>query len=163
MAKMFLMTGPSGAGKTTLSTQLVRERNLRYLSIENFYLAFFGDETVHIHEEEVWRSFEAAIKVAESDGVDILVDTNAPARKDREWFIQRFPGFEICLIVVEAPELLCRKNNQNRTRTIPELEMDEIFKNLEPVSSDEMDLYDTVELYRNTDNSGVKFVKKLKG
>ncbi len=163
MAKMFLMTGPSGAGKTTLASQLVQERSLRYLDIENFYLAFFGDETVHNHEEEVWRSFEAAIKVAEADGIDILVDTNAPARKDREWFIQRFPGFEICLIVVEAPEMLCRKNNQTRTRTIPEFEMDEIFKNLEPVNSDEMAWYSIVELYRNTDNSGVKFVKKIKG
>lgn len=163
MAKMFLMTGPSGAGKTTLSAQLVHEQNLRYLSIENFYLAFFGDETAHIHEEEVWQSFYEAIKLAEKDGVDILVDTNAPAREDREWFSRLFPNFEINLIVVEAPEELCRANNLARARTIPESDMDEIFANLEPVTDDEMKIYSSVNLYRNNDNSGVKFVKKLKG
>lgn len=163
MAKMFLMTGPSGAGKTTLAMQLARERGLRYLGIENFYLAFFGDETVHNHEEEVWQSFAEAIRLAGMDGVDVLIDTNAPSREDREWFVKRFSEFEISLIIVEAAEELCRLNNQARARKIPESEMNEIFARLEPVADDEMAQYVGAELYRNTDNSGVKFVKKIKG
>lgn len=159
---MFLMTGPSGAGKTTLAKRLIRERNLQYFSIEHFYAAFFGSELVHKHKDDVWAAFAIALKVAMDDGADILVDTNSPSRADREWFVERFPDFSFNLIVVDAPKEICFKNNKSRERVIPDEDMEAIFARLEPVTDEEMKHYDSVEFYQNTDNSGVKFVKKLK-
>ena len=96
------------------------------------------------------------------DSVDVLIDTNSPSREDRDWFIERFPAYSFHLVIVQAEIKLCLKNNSNRKRKIPEEEMEAMFKRLEPVSEDEMKNYESVELFENLDNSGVKFVKKLK-
>jgi predicted kinase len=162
MADLFLMTGPCGAGKTTLATRLAKERNLRYLSIEDFYAAFFGSDLIHEHREQVWEAFSIAIRAAMEDKVDVLIDTNSPSRADRDWFIERFSDYKFHLIIVRAAKELCLKNNRNRLRQIPEDEMEAMFKRLEPVSEDEMKNYESIELFENLDNSGVKFVQKLK-
>ncbi|MBR6532593.1 AAA family ATPase [Candidatus Saccharibacteria bacterium] len=162
MADLFLMTGPCGAGKTTLATRLAKERNLRYLSIEDFYAAFFGSDLIHEHREQVWEAFSIAIRAAMEDKVDVLIDTNSPSRADRDWFIKRFFDYKFHLIIVRAAKELCLKNNRNRLRQIPKDEMEAMFKRLEPVSEDEMKNYESIELFENLDNSGVKFVQKLK-
>ena len=161
MAKLFLMTGPSGAGKTTLATQLADERGLRFLSIDDFYAAFFGSSSIHIHEDEVWEAFSLAIRAAMVDNIDVLIDTNSPSRADRDWFIERFPDFEFHLVVVDAPRELCILNNSRRKRVIPADELEKIFARIEPVTDDEIKNYITVEFYQNSDNSGVKFVRKI--
>lgn len=162
MAKMYLMTGPSGAGKTTLAKTLTEELGVQYLGIEDFYSKRFGSELIHEDEEEVWADFEREIHQLESGGVDILVDTNSPSRADREWFVERFRGYEIHLVIVEARDEICLLNNRSRARKIPEDEMIRILNSVEKVSGDEMKNYESVSLYRNTDNSGVKFVSRLK-
>jgi predicted kinase len=162
MPKMYLMSGPSGAGKSTLAYEISRERNVRFLSIENFYKAFFGTELIHEHRDEVWESFAEAIRIAAIDGVDVLIDTNSPSRADREWFVERFPGFEIHLVVLNAPKELCLKNNKIRDRVIPDEEIEKIFARLEPVTEDELKNYAEVEVYENLDNTEIRFVKSLK-
>ena len=162
MAEMFLMTGPSGAGKTTLAFELVKKLGLKYMGIEDFYARHFGSELIHDEEEEVWQEFEDAIRDLENDSVDILVDTNSPSYADRAWFFERFPNYAINLIIVEADREICLFNNRNRARKIPEKEMLHILDSIEPVTDEEMRNYKSVELYRNYNNSGVKFVRKLK-
>ena len=158
---MYLMTGPSGAGKTTLAFQLAKQRGLKYMGIEDFYKKRFGSELIHEDEEEVWNDFEEAIRDLENQGVDILVDTNSPSRADREWFLKRFPNYDISLIVVEADDEICLFNNRNRERKIPEKEMKKILASVEKVTDDEVKNYSSIEWYRNYDNSGVKFVKMI--
>lgn len=162
MAKLFLMSGPCGAGKTTLAARLAKERNLRLLSIDDFYAVFFGSELVHEHREMVWEAFSYAIRAAMLDKVDVLIDTNAPTRADRNWFIEKFPDFSFHLILVQAKKELCFINNRSRDRQIPEDEMESMFERMEPVTEDELKNYETAELYENTDNSGVNFVRNLK-
>jgi predicted kinase len=159
MANLFLMSGPCGAGKTTLSHQLAQEYNLRYLGIEDFYAVFFGSELIHDHEEEVWEAFSIAIRAAMDDGVDVIIDTNAPTRADRQWFIDRFPAFTFHLISVSAPREICRANNTARSRTIPSDELEALYDAVEPVADDEP--FKTISFYENIDNSGLKLVRKL--
>ena len=159
MANLFLMSGPCGAGKTTLSHQLAQEKHLRYLGIEDFYAAFFGSELIHAHEDEVWEAFAIAIRCAMEDGVDVIIDTNAPTRADRQWFIDRFPDFTFHLIVVSAPREICRQNNAVRARVIPADELEALYDAVEPVSPDEP--FKTILYYENIDNTGLKFVRKL--
>jgi predicted kinase len=152
MAKMYLMHGLSGAGKTEFAKRFARENNLRYLSIEDFYAAFFGSELIHQNEEEVWAAFEIAIRVAEKEQVDIIVDTNSPRRADRDWFFEKFPTYSINLIIIDTPVELCLKNNRERERKIPEEEMQKMITELEPVTEDELGRYESVVVYKNTDN-----------
>ena len=162
MPKMYLMSGPCGAGKTTLSKKLVQELNLRYLSIDNFYTAYFGTNLIHQDEDEVWEGFAAAIKLAEKTNVDILVDTNSPRVADRIWFFDRFPGFDFHFIKVDAPLELCLLNNNNRDRVIPEDEMRKIYNSIEPISERELEVFRSISLYENTNNQEVKLIKKIK-
>ena len=159
MANLFLMSGPCGAGKTTLSHQLAQEKYLRYLGIEDFYAAFFGSELIHMHEDEVWEAFSIAIRCAMEDGVDVIIDTNAPTRADRQWFVDRFPDFTFHLISVSAPREICQKNNAARARVIPAKELDELYDAFEPVSDDEP--FKTISFYENLDNTGLKLIRKL--
>lgn len=155
------MSGPCGAGKTTLAKQLSLERGLRYLGIEDFYAAFFGSELIHKHEEEVWEAFALAIRAAMLDEVDIIVDTNAPSRLDREWFFERFPDFEFNLICVHAPLEICVFNNKERARTIPENELLSMYDAVALPTEDEISKYASVSYYENIDNTGLKFIKSI--
>ena len=143
------MHGLSGAGKTEFSQKFAAEHGLRYLSIEAFYAAFFGSELIHEHEEEVWAAFELAIRAAEHDQVDIIVDTNSPRRADRDLFFEKFPTYSINLIIIDTPVEECLANNRQRERKIPEEEMQKMIAELEPVTADELPRYESVTVYKN--------------
>ena len=150
---MYLMHGLSGAGKTEFAKRFARENNLRYLSIEDFYAAFFGSELIHEHEEEVWAAFEIAIRAAEHDLIDIIVDTNSPRRADRDWFFEKFPTYSINLIIIDTSVEECLANNRERARRIPEEEMQKMITEIEPVTDDELLRYESVTVYKNVNRT----------
>ena len=123
MAKMFLMCGHPGSGKSTYARELARKNGYRYLSIDDMYATFNGDPTSHDNKFDVWMTFFRQIHAAEMAGHDIVVDTNAPTRGDRDEFLNWFPDFEHHLIWVNALEELCLENNKHRSRVIPEDQM----------------------------------------
>ena len=137
MAKMFLMCGHPGSGKSTYAKELAKQNHYRYLSIDDMYAAFNGDPTSHENKFDVWMTFFRQIHAAEVAGQDIVVDTNAPTRADRDEFLNWFPSFEHHLIWVIAPLDLCLKNNQNRSRVIPTDQMHKLFEFFEPIRYDE--------------------------
>lgn len=137
MAKMFLMCGHPGSGKSTYARELARKNGYRYLSIDDMYATFNGDPTSHDNKFDVWMTFFRQIHAAEIAGHDIVVDTNAPTRGDREEFLNWFSDFEHHLIWIDAPKELCLRNNQNRSRVIPEDHMKRIFNFFDRISSDE--------------------------
>lgn len=147
------MHGLSGAGKTEFAKRFAKENSLRYLSIEDFYAAFFGSELIHEHEEEVWVAFEIAIHTAERDQVDIVVDTNSPRRADRDWFFEKFPTYSINLIIIDTPIEECLANNRERARRIPEDEMQKMISEIEPVTDDELSRYESVTVYKNVNRT----------
>lgn len=86
MAKMFLMCGHPGSGKSTYARELAHKNGYRYLSIDDMYATFNGDPTSHDNKFDVWMTFFRQIHAAEMAGHDIVVDTNAPTRGDRDEF-----------------------------------------------------------------------------
>ena len=124
MAKMYLMCGCSGAGKTTFSKEFAKEHNLKYLGIDDFYALINGDECLHTNFFEVWIEFYKAIHDAEINNIDVIIDTNAITKSHREQFLEWFPTFEHHLIYIEASEVLRKKNNMSRRRQVPDDAMD---------------------------------------
>ena len=128
MAKMYVMCGLSGSGKTTYAREVAANNGLFYLGIDEFYEWYNGNECIRENTFEVWIEFYQAIHRAELDGKDILVDIDAPTYVDRTQMLDWFPWFdEYHLICVTAPERLRRANNSGRTRRIPEKEMDKML------------------------------------
>lgn len=77
MAKMYLMCGLSGVGKTTFAKKFAEENNLVYLGIDEEYARINGDECIHENTFRVWISFYEKIHSLEVAGIDCIVDTNA--------------------------------------------------------------------------------------
>ena len=119
MAKMFLMCGHPGSGKSTYAKELAKQNHYRYLSIDDMYAAFNGDPTSHENKFDVWITFFRQIHAAEVAGQDVVVDTNAPTYCDRAEFLNWFSDFEHHLIWVDALQKLCLENNEKRSRVIP--------------------------------------------
>ena len=120
MAKMYLMSGCSGAGKTTFAKAFAMEHDLKYLGVDDFYAFVNGDECIHTNTFEVWIAFYQAIHEAEVNNIDVVVDTNAITRSHREQFIEWFPTFEHHLIYIDANIELRMKNNKSRRRQVPD-------------------------------------------
>ena len=154
MAKMYLMCGCSGAGKTTFSKQFAKENNLKYLGIDDFYALINGDECLHTNTFEVWIEFYKAIHDAEVNNIDVIIDTNAITRSHREQFLEWFPTFEHHLIFISADVDLRKKNNKSRRRQIPDDIMDKMTKRLESPWIDEK--FKTIYFIENINNNFTK-------
>ena len=157
MAEMFLMCGHPGSGKSTYARDFAKEGHYRYLSIDDMYATFNGDPTSHDNKFDVWMTFWRQIHAAEMAGHDIVVDTNAPTRLDRDEFLNWFPSFEHHLIWIDAPTSLCLKNNQKRSRVIPKEQMNNMFLFFEAPKDDERSSKNrsnwlTISRVVNTDN-----------
>lgn len=154
MAKMYVMSGMSGSGKTYFSRKFAHENGLLYLNPDVFYAAFNGSDTVHEHEFEVWIALFQAIHAAEIDGKNILIDTNAPTMIDRVQFINWFPGFEPHLINIIAPYELCLQNNHSRERVIPQDQMERMWARQTLADIIMEPQWETVRYYMNENNHG---------
>lgn len=150
MAKMYLMCGCSGAGKTTFSKEFAKEHNLKYLGIDDFYALINGDECLHTNTFEVWIEFYKAIHEAETNNIDVIIDTNAITRSHREQFIEWFPTFEHHLIYIEAAPELRNKNNKSRRRQVPDDVMIKMHYKLQVPWLDEQ--FKTITIITNAKN-----------
>lgn len=166
MAKMYLMCGLSGAGKTTFAKKFAEENNLVYLDIDHFYKTYglgrYDEDTGF----DVWIEFFKAIHFYEKyTNRDVLIDTNAPTFVKRQQFIDWFPSFDeynLIYIAIDDEELR-KKNNASRGRVVPIDEMERMRKEFEePVEfySDESFTYalaerrwDNIIVYRNVNNN----------
>ena len=154
MAKMYLMCGCSGSGKTTFAKQFAAERNLKYLGVDEFYAKVNGDECLHINTFEVWIEFFKAIHEAEINNEDCIVDTNALTRCHREQFIEWFPTFEHHLIWIMANVDLRKRNNLSRRRQVPDSVMDRMTLQFEmPVPELENIKWKSMALVNNRNNN----------
>lgn len=155
MAKLYLMSGLSGSGKTTFAKKFAAENKLLYFNVDDFYAMWNGSATIHKHEFEVWIAFYQAIHSAEMDKRDCIVDTNALTAVDRIQFLNWFPSFEHHLIWIEAPIELCLKNNESRERVIPRKEMANMYKYMEYPESgeDARHRWKSIRYIMNKDNT----------
>ena len=132
---LFLLTGHPGSGKSYFAKQFAKDNGYRYLSIDDMYATFNGDPHSHDNKFDVWMTFWRQIHAAEMAGHNVVIDTNAPTRLDRNEFLNWFASFEHHLIWVDASEELCLRNNTNRSRVIPEEQMKTMFSFFEPPTS----------------------------
>ena len=152
MAKMYLMCGLSGVGKTTYAKQFAADNDLVYLGIDDEYARINGDECIHENQFRVWISFYERIHSLEVAGIDCIVDTNAITKCHRDQFLEWFPTFEHHLILIRCDEKLRYMNNKSRRRVVPDDVMLKMSINFEYPQQDEVRKWDSVKVVYNTDN-----------
>ena len=151
MAKMYLMCGCSGAGKTTFAKVFAEEHNLKYLGIDDFYALVNGDECIHTNSFEVWIEFYKAIHEVEVNNIDCIIDTNAITTTHRAQFVEWFPTFEHHLIYIDTPLELRKQNNKARRRQVPDDVMENMhYKMQEPTPYEP---FKTITVIRNLNNN----------
>ena len=150
--ELYLMSGPSGAGKTRYAKQFAERFNLLYFGIDDFYRVYNGDETLHEDECEVWLAFFHALRLAECKGRSIIVDTNSPTRIKRCEFLDWFPAYNSHLIFLSAPPDLCWANNNSRVRKIPKDDFQEIYDSVEHPLAHEDPRWKSIMCYWNGSN-----------
>lgn len=173
MAKMYLMCGLSGAGKTTFAKKFAEENNLIYLSIDDFYKEYGHGKYDEDTGFNVWIEFFKAIHIFEKYRANILIDTNAPTFVKRQQFIDWFPSFdEYNLIYIDIKdEELRKRNNASRGRIVPLDEMIRMRKEFEePVDFFSLNewksriytcpekRWDNIIVYRNINNEFIRCV-----
>ena len=153
MAKMFLICGISGVGKTTLSQRMEKKHNLRRIGIDEFYAKVNGDEKDRRNKFEVWIEFFKAIHQAEEDNVDCVVEASGLTRHQRREFVEWFSKFEHHLVFIEAHADLRNRNNLARDRKVPEWRIADMENRVQrPNAAIDDECFDTIAFITNTDN-----------
>lgn len=129
--RLYVMCGLSGSGKTTFAKEFAKSNGLLYLCPDVFYAAFNGDDRIHENTHEVWMAVYSALRTAELNRKDTVLDTNCLTKVHRTQFLDWYPGFEHHLITVSTNPDMCLKNNASRRRVIPEEIMLDFIKKFE--------------------------------
>jgi len=158
LATMILMCGLSGVGKSTWAGRYKAQHpEFRYLGIDVFYNVMNGDNDHQRRQEnefDVWMMFYRAIHNAEMQGVDCLIDTNAPTIHNRSEILNWFHTFDkFILVYVKGDEATCRANNNARHRTIPEDEMDRMVARFQVPTAEEDPRWDEIWQVTNSNNT----------
>lgn len=151
MADLVVMCGLPGAGKTTFAKMFAKKNNYRYISIDNFYQAVFGNETEHYHKYQVWEILYKAVDLAIEDGVNVILDTNAPNPSDREILYERI-GKKFAhrtIVYVENDPDTCKENNKHRNRVIPDEQMDYIINRFISPTKEELKHWELQKVNKN--------------
>lgn len=155
MPKLHLVCGLSGTGKTEYSKNLAKQLDILRVSPDDIYAMFNGSDLDRRNKFEVWQTLFLIINTALKNNRDIIVDTNAVTKQQRAEIVGWFPEFEKHLILIEAPEELRRENNKQRTRVIPEKNMDRMLAKYERPEPDESGWESITYLY-NENNTEFK-------
>ena len=152
--KFYLMTGYCGSGKTTFAKEFAKKNNCRYISIDNFYKAVFGDDITHTHSDFVWKLCFEALNLAYQDKVNVVLDTNSPRPYERNFVFEKIAKLfdERYIIFVDTPPELCKENNKRRSRVIPEDKMNKIIQAYVPPTQDELANWLTIYCVKNNNN-----------
>ena len=142
MAKMFLMCGLSGAGKTCFAKQFSERNRLILLSLD-YYEGDQCEKTISLYRD---------IKKLEKENRDCIVDVRAISEVERRQFLNFFPNFEHHLVYIactlrQSVTNLCLREEKI---SIKELANDLVF--LQPPSPSEDRRWKTITQYINIHN-----------
>lgn len=108
MAKVYMMCGKVGSGKTTYAMTLSDEVGGVVLSVDEWMLTAYGREVpCSEHKAHVDRIKEGLYRDAHkilSRGVPVILDFGYWTKEERAEVIVAFEGYEVKLIYMDVPE-----------------------------------------------------------
>ncbi|MBK8224320.1 MAG: AAA family ATPase [Candidatus Obscuribacter sp.] len=128
MAKIILMVGIPGSGKTTLSQRVV-SKGFHYLNADSIRLELYGDEKEQGKPEDVFAIFFARLEEAMEQKKNIIIDNTNLNPRQRKPILERALQFgyeDVQLWLLDVPLELCLERNRKRERAVP----DDIVSNM---------------------------------
>jgi predicted kinase len=126
MARIHLIIGPVGAGKSTFAQRLYRDHAALRLNLDEWMARLFRPDRPDngimewYHErtarciEQIWSLTRSSIDV----GTNVVLEIGLIRRRDRERLYQRVDaaGYELTIYVLDAPRELRRERVEQRNR-----------------------------------------------
>ena len=126
MARIHLIVGPIGAGKSTYARKLCRDHRAVLLNLDDWMAKLFRPDRPETgvmpwYAERVERCIQQIWKVATDMtdlGMDVVLEVGLIVRAGRQRFVQRVEesGLELTMYVLDAPRALRRERVEQRNR-----------------------------------------------
>ena len=145
MPKLYIMCGPSGAGKTTWAASIAsNNENIHHISRDAIRYSMLGDNDDYFsHEKEVFRKFVSTIVDSLVEGYDVIADATHlnefSRRKLTQAIDMQFKDYEIIYVVVSLGYDECVKRNalrEGRAR-VPETALKHMYRDFRFPSMEE--------------------------
>lgn len=127
MARIHLIIGPVGAGKSTFAHQLTREQRAVRFILDEWMAVLFGDDERPAEGrmqwymartdrclEQIWRLTRSLIEL----GTDVVLEIGLIQRAARQAFYGRVDGqaYDLTVYVIDAPRDIRRERVLRRNR-----------------------------------------------
>lgn len=124
MAKIILIEGPVGAGKTRFALQLMAKNNAVRFALDEWMATLFSPDRPSLPEripewylqrkqrclDLIWNMSSEIL----DSGNDVLLELGLIRRIDREAFFERIQSYQVQLFVLDAPRSVRRERVKNR-------------------------------------------------
>ena len=128
MAKLILLVGIPGSGKTTLSKKIVA-KGFHYMNADSIRHELYGDEKTQGDPAEVFAIFFQRLEAAMAEKLSIIIDNTNLNPKHRKEILDRAIQFsydDVQLWLLDVPLATCLERNRNRDRAVE----DDIVSNM---------------------------------
>ena len=119
MPTLYILCGPSGAGKTTWAKDFIKTRNIHYVSRDAIRFSLVKeDEEYFSHEKEIFKKFVKEITNALLRDEDVIADATHLNKSSRNKLIRaidrHITNYEIVYVVFKTKLETCLKQNSLR-------------------------------------------------
>ena len=122
MAKLIMLVGVPGSGKTTLSKRIVA-KGFHYMNADTIRLELYGDEKTQGDPAAVFEIFFQRLESAMAEKLSIIIDNTNLNPKHRRQILDRATTFaydDVQLWLLDVPLATCLERNRNRDRAVEE-------------------------------------------
>ncbi|MGO2458108.1 AAA family ATPase [Vibrio casei] len=126
---LYFYTGKMGAGKSTHSLKLSKEKNAVHISEDEWLSVLYPDQIINFEDYLMFASrmkplFFQHIQKILTTGTDVVLDFPANTYQQREWFKQLIDNVkaEHQLIYIDADDEVCLEHIKHRRIEQPERE-----------------------------------------
>ena len=136
---LILLCGIPGSGKTTYAKNYIKlNNNTVHLSSDAIRKELYGDENIQGNPGDVFSLMQKRAIEALNNGHDVIYDSTAMTRKDRQGIISVCPKFaKIECHIIWAPIEVCIERDSKRERTVGKEVIDRMLKRFQAPYYDE--------------------------
>lgn len=159
--KLILLCGIPGAGKTHYAKNYITlTPNTVHLSSDAIRAELYGDESTQGNPAEVFGLMQKRAIEALNNGQDVIYDSTAMTRKDRQGIISVCPKFaKIACYIIWAPIEECIARDKTRNRTVGKEVIDRMLKRFQAPYYDEG--IDEIKIIKPSNFNSIDYYKDV--